>query len=593
LVVLTLTILVRSARFILHDAKLHKFYNLKTNFMGFKKPKVIILFIVSGLFMTSVSLIILDYSVNNPWADEWDTPGNLLIKEISAQTKVEFADFISQHNESRKLFPKIFYYTIYKLNIFDTRSGVVFRLIMGFLTCFLLYLIISCKSLENNALRLLFSSLLIFLPTQAYNHIFGLQFITIIPPFCIILCLFACKISNSNRTNLFILIISCFISTYSFSNGMINWLIVNPFILRLFGLEIFRKSHIYIFNLFFVFSIILYFLNYQSPAHHPSFIDGLTDPLRLVKYASLWLFSPFLIGITEPLFKSITLSFVFLGFLYLIGNKLYEKIKSSEGFSWDIICGVALLLYSLFSCFITSIGRSGFGYQAALGPQYPSFAIWAHLGVLILFFSPNLRFSSQIKFILLGAYSILFLFSLDKGFNDLGSWNLKMLQAKLTVENLNICPKNSLITEFYPGSRTLIKEKSYLFAKSGIIKFSENDWITKIPPKKEIFSGESGWVSVVRSNNGIRLHGWASIPYSKKPADYVLVGIHKKNRFIPLTFILPHVERKDVQSVLGDQDESIYGFDKFIELHPEHIKNKIFLYSINISDLSYYKLSEV
>jgi len=559
--------------------------------MELKNPKVLILYILSCLFIISVSLIVLNYSVDVIWADEWDTPGNLLIKEISGQTTVEFSDFISQHNESRKLFPKIFYYTLYKLGIFDTRFGVLFRLFIGFLTCFLLYFILKSKSPVNDALRILLTSLLIFIPSQAYNHIFGLQFITIIPPFCIIMCLFICKLKCNNLIKLFFLITLCNISTYSYSNGMINWLIVNPIVLKIFGLKIFKRLHLYVFNIFFIFSILLYFWDYQPPSHHPSFIDGLTDPVRLLIYASIWIFSPFLIGITDPVFKSVFLSIFFFFCLFYLGRRLIVFLKSSDVLSWDIICGISLLLYSFFSCCVTSIGRSGFGYMAALGPQYPSFAIWFHLGLLILFFSTNLRASNQLRFILLGAYSILFLFSLEKGFNDLKNWNVKMRQAKLTVENLNICPGNSLISEFYP-SRLLISEKSHLFAKRGLIKFSQNEWITKISPKNENFLGESGWVTIVRSKSAIRLHGWASIPSTKRPADYVLVGIHLQNRFIPLTFIIPHVIRNDVRKVLGDNDESIYGFDKLVELYPEYIKSKITLYSVDLSNRSYYKLSE-
>ena len=80
--------------------------------MGFNNSKVLILYVLSCLFVTSVSLIVLNYSVDIIWADEWDTPGNLLIKEISDQTNVEFSDFISQHNESLKFFQNLLLYFI-------------------------------------------------------------------------------------------------------------------------------------------------------------------------------------------------------------------------------------------------------------------------------------------------------------------------------------------------------------------------------------------------------------------------------------------------------------------------------------------------
>ena len=51
-----------------------------------------------------------------------------------------------------------------------------------------------------------------------------------------------------------------------------------------------------------------------------------------------------------------------------------------------------------------------------------------------------------------------------------------------------------------------------------------------------------------------------------------------ENRFIPITFIIPHVIRNDVRKVLGDNGESIYGFDKFVEFYSEYKNGKITLY---------------
>ena len=41
------------------------------------------------------------------------------------------------------------------------------------------------------------------------------------------------------------------------------------------------------------------------------------------------------------------------------------------------------------------------------------------------------------------------------------------------------------------------------------------------------------------------------------------------------------VIRNDVRKVLGDNGESIYGFDKFVEFNPEYKNGKITLYSID------------
>ena len=167
-----------------------------------------------------------------------------------------------------------------------------------------------------------------------------------------------------------------------------------------------------------------------------------------------------------------------------------------------------------------------------------------------------------------------------------------MKQAKLTVENLDICPNNSLINEFHPSSSS-VKSKIESFASVGIIEFQNNQWIKSLQKKDALFPGESGWVTISQSQNSINFNGWASIPISKKPADYVLIGVHDKNQFVPLTFVLPHLKRTDVQNALKVKGHSNYGFNKTIKM-PKHLsKLTPYCYSVNEADNKYYKISEI
>ena len=125
-------------------------------------------------------------------------------------------------------------------------------------------------------------------------------------------------------------------------------------------------------------------------------------------------------------------------------------------------------------------------------------------------------------------YAILYLFSLEIGFSSFQNWSQKMKQAKLTVENLDICPNNSLINEFHPSSSS-VKSKIESFASVGIIEFQNNQWIKSLQKKDALYPGESGWVTISQSQNSINFNGWASIPISKKPADYILIVFTTKS----------------------------------------------------------------
>ena len=551
----------------------------------------IIKFLAVAFAFFSAAFVI-NKSVNVLWADEWDTPGNLLFKEINNSEGIGINDFFSQHNESRKLFPKLIYYTAFKIGIFDTRIGVLIRLILSATTIYLLYNISKSNCSLDNSYILLFSCLLVFIPTQAYNQIFGLQFITAVPSFCIILIIYLNKYLNNTLLNITFTATLCFISTFSYSNGIIIWVICNPIIFHFLSITRFKKWQLIAFNLLFIISVLLYFNDYEHPLHHPGFQEGLSEPIRAFKYFTLWFFSPFLIGLSHPVFISLVLTTIYFGFFLFILWKIIRVFLQSKKLNWSTLCALFLIIYSSASCTIASLGRSGFGYMAALGPQYPSFALWAHLGILVLTFSKPINLNQQTKNLVICFYAILYLFSLEIGFSGFQNWSQKMKQAKLTVENLNICPNNSLITEFHPSSSS-IKSKIKSFASVGIIEFQNNQWIKSLQKKDALYPGESGWVTISQSQNSINFNGWASIPISKKPADYILIGVHDKNHFVPLTFILPHIKRTDVQNALKVGGSSTYGFNKTIEL-PKQLSNITpHCYSINEKDKKYYKLSEI
>ena len=556
-----------------------------------KNNSKVIIFIAVAFTLLS-SAFIINQSVNILWADEWDTPGNLLIKEINNPKDLGINDFFSQHNESRKFFPKLIYYAAFNMGIFDTRIGVLIRLILSATTIYLLYNLSKSKCSLHNSYILLFSCLLVFIPTQAYNQIFGLQFITAVPSFCIILNIFLNKYLNNKFLIIFFTAILCIVSTFSYSNGIIIWVICNPFILHFLKITRFKKWHLLVFNLLFLVSVILYFVDYKHPAQHPGFQEGLSEPIRALKYFTLWFFSPFLIGLSHPVFVSLVLTTIYFGFFFFILSKTIRVFLQSKKLCWSTLCALFLIIYSSASCTIASLGRSGFGYMAALGPQYPSFALWAHLGILVLTFSRSINLNQQTKNMVICFYSILYLFSLEIGFSSFQNWSQKMKQAKLTVENLDICPNNSLINEFHPSSSS-VKSKIESFASVGIINFQNNQWIKSLQKKDALFPGESGWVTISQSQNSINFNGWASIPVSKKPADYVLIGVHYKDQFVPLTFVLPHLKRTDVQNALKVKGHSNYGFNKTIKM-PKHLsKLTPYCYSVNEADNKYYKISEI
>ena len=116
---------------------------------------------------------------------EWDTPGNLLVKEL--EDKTTFHDFISQHNESRKLFPKLLYYFSAKTIGLNIKHIVFLRyFIIILILCFVYHHIKESANNVNLLIKTFLISLLICIPTQSLSLLY-IQIITIVPPLCIFL----------------------------------------------------------------------------------------------------------------------------------------------------------------------------------------------------------------------------------------------------------------------------------------------------------------------------------------------------------------------------------------------------------------------
>ena len=120
------------------------------------------------------------------------------------------------------IFPKLIYYTAFKIGIFDT-SGVLIRLILSATTIYLLCNIskVTSPCMSYILLFLVFSS------SFQHKHTanFGLQFITAVPSLCIILIIYLNKYLNDTLLNITFTAALCFISTFSYSNGIIIWVI--------------------------------------------------------------------------------------------------------------------------------------------------------------------------------------------------------------------------------------------------------------------------------------------------------------------------------------------------------------------------------
>src|SRR4051812_31578441 len=105
-----------------------------------------------------------------PYWDEWDTPGNTLVR-FCAHT-LDFTTFWEQHNESRKLFPRLLYLGLAQFGGWDVRKEMVLLFLSVCLSTALFFRLV--RGMRGASLRLALISwvaacFLLFSPAQVEN----------------------------------------------------------------------------------------------------------------------------------------------------------------------------------------------------------------------------------------------------------------------------------------------------------------------------------------------------------------------------------------------------------------------------------------
>ena len=407
--------------------------------MNFIKHKIQYFLFLPALFL---GVLIYNNSHNVFLSDEWDIPGLLLLKSID--TNLSFQDFISQHNESRKIFPKILYYSLSKISRLDITHVIFIRFGLSVL-CFFLLL----KLFQKQNYQIFYSfiiSILLFSPTQALSHLTSIQIITLIPPLLIIL--FYSFYKRLNNPGLFLFYISiCLISTFSFANGMLIWIILFPaFCTELKNEVCYKRTFTLVAVLCFFATLYIYFVDYNKPEIHPSILEGLNRPLKSIRYFFLWLGSPFAkayadSGLIGSIIGCTSLSIFLIFFItnFISKTDLKNKISSFYKSPW-----IALIAYSFVSGFVASLGRSGLGVLQALSPQYPSMAIWFYIGSIGFISSISDKRLIPIKQFSCFSLLTITLLSYPSGTEEMNIWGKRCEGGLLTAKLRTFIPNNPL-----------------------------------------------------------------------------------------------------------------------------------------------------
>ena len=372
---------------------------------------------------------------------------------------------------------------------------------------------------------------------------------------------------------------------------MIVWAIANPILFYFYrqGNEnSFKKVSSIVFSLFSIACISIYFIDYTSPSGHPGIIKGLTDPLRSFHFFILWIWCPFLNGLTYPKFACIPLA-LFHCFLIILFRKDLKSLITRKtvltSFQFLMLC---LILYGLGSGLITAIGRSGFGVKAALYVQYPSFALWTHIGIFGLLLSLKKEVFTKVNIVFLSIYGTIFAISFEDSVTKLYSWKNTFTQAALCVQYIDTFPDNPVLRYMHPAPQ-LIPRKAKLFKSKSIIKDTSNEWLLDENIK---IKDNGGSFSINTTAGTIMIHGWGCNGENKNPADFVVLFDYSLDGTkTPILITNLDKKRKDVARSLGVNNSLLYGFHHHLPFEKKLSSPK--MYSVDVKSKTLFQLVKI
>jgi hypothetical protein len=342
---------------------------------------------------------ILNYGVDVPFGDQWDTPGITLIEFF--QGTLNFQSLISQHNESRLFFPRLAFLGLAQLGGWNVKQEMFLSLILVSITYWNTYKLIQYSSGARMTwlkwLGLLCIGLLLFSPAQRENWLWGIQSITFFPAMTVTSCTVLAYSKMKPLVKFLFSLALCTVATFTYANGILTWVLVLPVLLWSEYQNHRRPSLLFSFlgGWIGVFSInfILYFHDYSKPAHHPSFWDALQSPWQSLVYFLSFMGGP--LGRWVDIEGRVVIGGLFIFFYFLLLGLFYFQKKNISSFFSETLGWQTIATYSLVSGLVTTLGRAGFGVEQSMTGRYITFSTYFYVAivglVVVLISSRNSR----------------------------------------------------------------------------------------------------------------------------------------------------------------------------------------------------------
>jgi len=463
-----------------------------------------------------------------PFWDEWNTPGAQLASWCRGT--LTFAEMCSQHNESRKLVPRLIYLPLFTIAGWDVR--LILPLVIG--TAGLLSA--GLYQLARRTIRpavagsaaFVAMNFLLFSPREYQNFTNGIQWEPYFPGLALVLGLLVNLSRRSLAWKTICNAILALVGTYTFANGMLVWLMAFPIAT---GDEKSSRSHLawraaYI--LAAAISITLYFISYQHPSFSPPTASVFRNGPALLRFFLIWIGSLF--RVPNPVFAGGLVVTFFLVLAAIAGWLMIKSRQWQSHYPW-----LVLGAYTCISGAIAAVARLGFGFEIAADNHYTVFTVMLYVAVTGLAFTvyEALRASRTIRrgASILAVAAALVLLSLGAStFN--AEWRFLKKSAAYRKHLLLVFRWAEAIQQ----NPELAWLTPYRDTPQVIHILAEHDLLRPRPVSKKLAlavnalptstGAEAGLLEQATPDGNGRLwvKGWARVPDENRSADCVVIG---------------------------------------------------------------------
>jgi hypothetical protein len=468
-----------------------------------------------------------------PLWDEWGTPGAQLASYYRGT--LSFAELFSQHNESRKFFPRLLYLPISIAAGWDMRHYMVltFALVCGGSAS--IYQLVRQTSGFSPWAPLVFAGMnfLLFSPRQYESFLCGVQGEPFAPAVALTLALLMNLSDRSFKSKTLVNAALAFLSTYTFANGMLIWLLAFPLETAAdLGAREARRRIFWrvVYLLMATASIASYFISYRHPPIAPPVVSPFAQPAAFLRFVLVWIGSLF--SVSAPAICGAVVLFLFGGLMAAAIWRMRRTGAWRSHYPWLILGS-----YTVISGCVTAMGRLGFGYSMAADVRYTAFSAFLYIAVLGLGFSVYLEtkpraFTSRIA---LPTAAIFFVCILTL-------WAITFKKERRLLRTLTLAREHSLLvvrwSEAIPQNPEIALLSPFPRETVGTIRtLAEHDALRPRLVSQKLASAinqrpEANAPSAAGTLDGasidaashLTFQGWARVPDQDRPADCVVLG---------------------------------------------------------------------